>query len=125
MLGYQRPFIPNFATIARPLTNLLKADVPFIWTNDCRQALDTLIDTVCLHPVLMAPDQDQQFELEVDASQFALEAILWQRDPANAKKLWAIGYYLKTLSPAQQNYKIHDHELLAVIEGLCHWSHLL
>jgi len=101
VFGYQRPFIPNFATIARPLTNLLKANVPFIWTSDCHQALDTLINTICLHPILMAPDQDRQFELEVDVSQFALGAILWQRDPANAKKLRAIGYYSKTLSPAQ------------------------
>ena len=78
VLGYQRPFIPNFATIAKPLTNLLKADTPFIWTTECREALDILIDTVCSHPVLMAPNQDRQFELEVDASQFALGAILWQ-----------------------------------------------
>jgi len=56
----------------------------------------------------MAPDQDRQFELEVDASQFALGAILWQQDPANPKKLWAIGYYSKTLSLVQQNYKIHN-----------------
>jgi len=60
-----------------------------------------LIDIVTLSPVLIAPDQDRQFELEVDASQFAIGAILWQRDPANAKKLRMIGYYSATLSPAE------------------------
>ena len=32
VLGYQRPFIPNFTGFARPLTNLLKKDTPFEWT---------------------------------------------------------------------------------------------
>jgi hypothetical protein len=78
VLGYQRPFIPNFANIARPMTTLLKKDAPFTWTPQCAQGLDTLIKVVTSSPVLVAPDQDRQFELEVDASQFALEGILWQ-----------------------------------------------
>jgi alpha-D-ribose 1-methylphosphonate 5-triphosphate synthase subunit PhnL len=35
VLGYQRRFIPRFADIARPLTNLLKKGVKFIWTPEC------------------------------------------------------------------------------------------
>ncbi len=101
VLGYQWPFIPNFAGFARPLTNLLKKDTIFEWTPDCRQALDTLIDIVTSSPVLVAPDQDCQYELEVDASQFSIGAILWQRDPANVKKLHTVGYYSATLSPVE------------------------
>jgi len=58
VLGYQRPFIPNFARFARPLTNLLKKDTPFEWTPECRASLDTLIDIVTSSPVLVAPDQE-------------------------------------------------------------------
>jgi hypothetical protein len=125
VLGYQCPFILNFAALTKPLTSLLKKDNNFIWTPKCHQALDTLIDTVCTSPVLVAPDQDCQFELEVDASQYALGAILWQWDPTLDKKLCAIGYYLATLSLAEQNYMIHNCELLAVMRGLHHWLHLL
>jgi len=57
---------------------LLKKDTPFIWTEDCAASLETLIEVITSHPVLVAPNQDRQFELEVDASQFALGAILWQ-----------------------------------------------
>ena len=78
VLGYQRPFIPNFAGFARPLTNLLKKDAPFNWMPECCQALDTLIDIITSSPVLIAPNQDCQFKLEVDASQFAIGTILWQ-----------------------------------------------
>jgi hypothetical protein len=63
--------------------------------------------------------------LEVDASQFAIGAILWQRDPANPKKLCACGYYSATLSPTEWNYKVFDRELLGIICALRHWSHLL
>jgi hypothetical protein len=56
VLGYQRPFIPNFATIMRPLTALLKKDNPFTWTPECVKALDTLIEVVTSSPVLVAPN---------------------------------------------------------------------
>jgi len=63
--------------------------------------------------------------LEVDASQFAIGAILWQQDPVNAKKLHTVGYYLATLSPTKRNYKVFNRELLGIICALHHWSHLL
>jgi len=125
VLGYQCPFILNFTHFAKPLTSLLKKDTTFEWTTKHRTSLDTLIDIVTSSPVLVAPDQDHQFELEVDASQFAIGAILWQRDPVNIKKLRACGYYSTTLSPAERNYKVFDRELLGIIHALQHWSHLL
>jgi hypothetical protein len=68
VLGYQHPFILNFMKIVRPVTTLLKANAEFIWTDECKKAIDLLIDVVTLSPILVAPDQDRQFELEVDAS---------------------------------------------------------
>ncbi len=118
VLRHQQPFIPNFIGFARPLTNLLKKDTIFDWTPNCCQALDTLINIITLSPVLITPDQDHQYELEVDASQFAMRAILWQQDPANAKKLHAVSYYSATLSPTEQNYKVFDRELLEIIHAL-------
>ena len=52
MLGYQQPFIPNCATIAKPLTDLTRKDHPFEWTPQCQQALDTLIKIVLSNPSL-------------------------------------------------------------------------
>jgi hypothetical protein len=78
VLSYQHPFIPNFAHFAKPLTFLLKKDATFEWTAEHRASEDTLINIVTSSPILVAPDQDRQFELEVDASQFAIGAIFWQ-----------------------------------------------
>jgi len=87
---------------------LLKANAEFIWTEECWKAIDLLIDVVTLSPVLDAPDQDQQFKLEVDASQYALGGILWQQDPASLKLLRAVRFFSSTLSPAEWNYSIQD-----------------
>ena len=68
VLGFQRPFIRNFAHIAKPLTDLLKKDTPFDWSEKCKQALWTLKAIVTLEPILIPPDPTCQFILEVDAS---------------------------------------------------------
>jgi hypothetical protein len=123
VLGYQRPFIRGFAQIARPLTELTKKDKPFEWTDKCREALETLIQMVISAPVLAFPDLERPFELEVDASAFAVGAILFQRDDQGRKR--DVGYFSKALNPAERNYDIWDREFLAVIKALGNWRHIL
>ena len=123
VLGYQRPFIPHYADLARPLTALTKKNHPFNWTEECRIALDTLINTVTKGPVLAQPDLSSPFFLQVDASAYATGAILTQLD--ERKKHRAIAFFSKTFNEAERNYDIHDRELLAVFRGLTHWRHLL
>jgi hypothetical protein len=80
LLGYHRQWIPNFAKIAKPLTDLLQKGQTFTWDQACEQAVQHLIGLVTSEPVLVPPDTDQQFILYVDASQFATGAILYQAD---------------------------------------------
>ena len=78
ILNYNRAFIPGFATIAKPLTELTKKDVPFVWTPRHTQAVEQLIEKVTTKPVLVHPDPTKPFKLEVDASNYATGAILFQ-----------------------------------------------
>ena len=123
VLGYQRPFIPNYATLARPLTTLTKKHQVFEWTTECREALNTLISIVTSAPTLGQPDLTRPFQLQVDASAYATGAILTQ--PDSRGKQQAVGYFSKTFNEAERNYDIHDRELLAVVRALKHWRHLL
>jgi len=52
VIGYQRPFIPNFSAIAKPILNLTKKNQPFEWTQECTKALDTLINIITSDPIL-------------------------------------------------------------------------
>jgi hypothetical protein len=118
VLGYQRPFIPNFANIARPLVTLTKKDHPFSWTEECVTALNTLITIILNNPSLKQPDLSHPFFLQVDASVFATGAILTQQDERG--KHVAVGFHSQTFNDAERNYDIHDHEFLAVFRGLTH-----
>ena len=123
VLGYQRPFINNFTAIARPLYNLTKKDMPFNWTQECTDALEQLIKAVMSEPVLYQPDWSKQFKLEVDASLFAIGAVLFQRDDEGRRR--PISYFSQALNSAERNYDVWDREFLAVIRGLKHNWHLL
>jgi hypothetical protein len=66
--------------------------------------------------VLWHPNPDKQYELFVDASTFALGAVLAQRDEDN--KPHAVLYFSQALRAPERNYTIADKEFLAIIEGL-------
>ena len=39
LAGYYRRFIPNFSKITKPLTQLLKKDIPFKWSEDQKKCI--------------------------------------------------------------------------------------
>jgi hypothetical protein len=121
--GYNHPFVRGYANIIRPLTHLTKKDVPFEWTEDCSEAIRKLKRAIKEDPVLLRPNYDAPYTLEVDASQYAIGAVLSQRNDRG--KLQPIGFFSKTLIPAERNYDVYDMELLALVKGLRHWRHLL
>ena len=73
-------YSPHYTDIARPLTALTKKNIPFKWTTECCNALDTLITTITEGPMLAQPDMSRPFFLQVDASAYATGAILSQKD---------------------------------------------
>ena len=99
VLGYHHAFIPGFADIAHPLLNLLKKGVPFVWTPECTTALDHLINLATTDPVLRQPDHNKPFELEVDAPQFTMGAILYQHDSDGLRH--PVGYNSSSLTETE------------------------
>ncbi|XP_072175608.1 uncharacterized protein [Diadema setosum] len=67
MTGYYRKFCHNFADAATPLTNMLRKDSQFEWSDDCQVAFNRLKAMLASSPVLAAPNFDKQFILMVDA----------------------------------------------------------
>ncbi|GJY58219.1 hypothetical protein Tco_0458111 [Tanacetum coccineum] len=53
--GFYRRFI-NYFPISRPMTHLLEKNTPFIFSNECIQAFETLKKKLTEAPILIAPD---------------------------------------------------------------------
>nr|GEW03825.1 reverse transcriptase domain-containing protein [Tanacetum cinerariifolium] len=74
--GFYRRFIKYFSKIARSMSRLLKKDTPFIFSQECVEAFQTLKRKLTEAHILIAPDWDIPFELMCDASNFAIGAVL-------------------------------------------------
>ncbi|GJW85221.1 reverse transcriptase domain-containing protein [Tanacetum coccineum] len=110
--GFYRRFIKDFSKISRPMTHLLEKNTPFIFSEECIQAFQTLKKKLTEAPILIAPNWDQPFELMCDASDYAIGAVLGQRIE---KHFRPIHYASKTMTEAETNYTTTEKEMLAVV----------
>lgn len=78
LAGYYRRFVRNFRVIARPLFNLLKKGIPFVWTEATEAAFQLLKAQLISAPVLALPDFSKPFHIEADASDLGIGAVLQQ-----------------------------------------------
>lgn len=115
MTGYYRKFIKDFASIAKPLTNLLKKDAEFIWKNEQQIAFETLKNALIKEPLLQYPKFTLPFTLTCDASNVGIGGVLSQI--IDGKDL-PVAYYSRTLNKAEQNYTTTEKELLAIVNSI-------
>ncbi|GKA69483.1 reverse transcriptase domain-containing protein [Tanacetum coccineum] len=110
--GFYQRFINDFSKISRPMTHLLEKNTPFIFSNECIQAFETLKKKLTEAPILIALDWDLPFELMCDASDFAIGAVLGQR---HEKHFRPIHYASKIMNEAESHYTMTEKEMLAVV----------
>ena len=76
-----------------------------------------------IEPILAIPDIDREIRVEADASDYATGGVL----PTKCKdgKWRLVAFISKLLNAIEQNYEIHDKEMLAVIRCLEAWRYYL
>src|SRR5258708_32028670 len=119
---YQR-FIWNFSKITHPLHTLTWKLKDWSWGTAEQQAFDALKNTITSAPMLTFPSRSSLFHLECDASNFATGAILLQQQEDGL--FHPIGFMSKSFSDMEQNYQIHDKEMLAIMCALEERRHFL
>lgn len=135
--NYFRQFIPQYARITQPLTNLLKGMVrgrkkgPFEFPEKAREAFKEIKAMFTQPPVLRHFDPERPILLITGASGYAIAGILAQleieKTPARReRKRWRpVAFYSRQLHGAEQRYEVHDQELLAIVECFKEWRHYL
>lgn len=118
LAGYYRKFIRNFGVISKPLTNLLRKNVLYIWTSIEEQAFQTLKHALVQAPVLALPYFTKEFVLETDASAVGVGAVLMQQGHP-------LAFFSKALGPRNQTLSTYDKECLAIILAIDKWKSYL
>ena len=78
--GFYRRFIKDFSKLSKPLCELLAKDAKFIWDERCQKSFDQLKQFLTTTPIVRAPNWKLPFEVMCDASDFAIGAVLGQRE---------------------------------------------
>ena len=78
LTGYYRKFVPRFADISRPLTQLIKKEMKFVWIPECQKSFKLLKSFLCGEPILKYADTSKPYTLYTDASKYGWAGVLTQ-----------------------------------------------
>jgi hypothetical protein len=115
---YHRQFIENFSKIAKLMTELLKNNVPLIWSPKCEASFQELKSRLTTTPVLTLPDIRKDFVVYCGACRQSLDCVLMQDGRV-------VAYASRQLRKYEENYPTHNLELAAVVHALRIWRHYL
>ena len=119
LASYYRRFVKDFASVAKPLHQLVEKNREFRWTQQCQEAFEQLRQKLVSAPVLSFPDFSKPFVLDTDASDTGIGAVLSQTQDNGTERV--IAYASRVLSKPERRYCVTRKELLAVVAFVKHF----
>jgi hypothetical protein len=120
-MNFYRRFIEGYSKVVKPLTKLT-GNEPWTWQQEQQESFNELRKRVCSNPILVIPIDNAPYQLEADASDYAIGGILSQKIN---NKWHPVAYMSKALSETERNYEIYDKEMLAIMLALEEWRQYL
>jgi hypothetical protein len=111
---YYRKFVKHFGVIYKPLTELLKKHSIFLWTSILEEAFVHLKLALIQAPVLALLDLSRQIQIETDASDCGVSAMLMQNGHP-------LAFISKALGPRTKGLSTYEKEYLAILIVIDHW----
>jgi hypothetical protein len=120
LANFYRRFMLGFSHIAWALSQITRGGgkEKFAWGRSQQQAFDDLKQRLCSAPVLSLPDLQQPFEIETDASDYAVGIILTQHGHP-------VAYHSETLSDVVRKYPTYDKEMYSIVQACHQWRHYI
>jgi hypothetical protein len=123
-MNFYHQFIEGFLQHVKPLFELMKKDQRWSWAEVEQQAFDKIKNRITFSLILCFADDFKAFRIKADSSDYATGGALSQQSSDDFK--WhPITFYSKLLNAVEQNYDIHNKEMLAVMRALEEWCHFL
>lgn len=113
--SWYRRFVKDYATLVAPLTNLLRKNKRFEWSEECERAWVSVKECLVTAPVLAMPDYEREFVIQADASNFGIGAVLTQNFDDGER---VIAYLSRSLSRQERNFSTTEKECLAVLYAI-------
>ncbi|XP_065216486.1 uncharacterized protein LOC135842781 [Planococcus citri] len=123
LTGIYSRFIPNYQDIVRPLYDLTRKGVPFIWGTAQEEAVDKLTEEFTKEFELMTPVEGEDMYLDTVSTEHSINGVLYQNIKGEDKIVMFVSSAFKQ---HQQNYTLIEREMYAlvrVINKLQLWLH--
>ncbi|XP_023247769.1 uncharacterized protein LOC111643795 [Copidosoma floridanum] len=118
LASFFRRFVPGFACITKPLSQLLKQDCKFNWSTKQENAFNEIKAKLLSKPVLkLYNPRAAKTELHTDASSVGIGALLLQAD-REGEPLSLVYAISRSTSDAEEKYHSSRLELLAIAWAL-------
>jgi hypothetical protein len=118
-INFVRRFIPNFAEIVRPISNMLKKGHDLKWSDEAKRAFMDIKQALCQAPVLASPNYGKYFQLFSFASNFTMAAVLLQKNSEGKEQ--PITFMRKAFQGSELNYKLMEKQAYALVKALGHF----
>ena len=122
MCNVYRRFVRGYTKIAHPLNQMVRKEQPETWDMLAPKELEAfnqLKKALITAPILALPREGYPYTLDTDASEYQLGCCLLQAQPDDGA-LHPIGYWSRTLTPAEKNYSSTEKECLALVWAVTH-----
>ncbi len=116
LLNYYGRFIPNIATLLKPLHKLLCHENSWRWTTECQETFNKAKETLLKSKALTHFDPALPIQLACDASPYGVGAVLSHIMPNGQEK--PIAFASRSLSKAEANYAQIEREALSIVFGV-------
>lgn len=117
LISFYRRFVRHYATLAAPLTDLLRS-TKFTLNATAEAAFSKLKEQITTTPVLILPNFSKLFVVETDASAVAIGAVLSQEGPP-------LAFFSKKMCNRMQSSSVYVREMYAITEAIKKWHQYL